>query len=133
MNGLCRRKPRLCSQLELPEDGLYYPGRTDLIPKKIPPVRRLGPRLSARGEKTTTISLRASREPLFQPSLASKFQRSSMLSANKYPGSAADSTRRRSENLPARTLSPTSSLASPAFSAPRTSFSPLLLPPPLPA
>lgn len=57
----------------------------------------------ARGEKTTTISLRTSRE-FFQPSLASKFQRSSVLSANKYPGSAADSTRRRSGNLPARTL-----------------------------
>lgn len=70
-------------------------GGTDLIPEKIPILRR---GLAYRGEKTTTISLRTSR--VFHLEIL----RSNMLSTNKYQDSVADSTRRRSENLRARML-----------------------------
>lgn len=70
-------------------------GGTDLIPEKIPILRR---GLAYRGEKTTTISLRTSRVSHLE------ILRSNMLSTNKYRDSVADSTRRRSENLRARML-----------------------------
>lgn len=58
----------------------------------------------ARGEKTATISLRTTGEFFIAISCIKNCTKSNSLSANKYPGSAADSTRRRSGNLRARKL-----------------------------
>lgn len=71
------------------------------IEEKISSLRR--PDLQG-GEKTSTISLRRTREFFIAISYIKNCTKSNSLSANKYPGSAADSTRRRSGNLRARKL-----------------------------
>lgn len=71
------------------------------IEEKISSLRR--PDLQG-GEKTSTISLRTTREFFIAISYIKNCTKSNSLSANKYPGSAADSTRRRSGNLRARKL-----------------------------
>lgn len=71
------------------------------IEEKISSLRR--PDLQG-GEKTSTISLRTTREFFIPISYIKNCTKSNSLSANKYPGSAADSTRRRSGNLRARKL-----------------------------